>query len=203
MYNCSVIVVNLSAQMMKRDLLTFCDVIVNDASGIRTSLICRQHSTHPEKIVLQCVRSEIAASRIRYLKDNGYTLGLEEDIQFRMCDGENLEITFDLNLGLVDIGEDGILRLCYFSHLDTAQFVGDLFLVDERAQSQEPVFSGDLYFNVGSVKQRPPRTGCIKITLPKVKRTKIVVTSSVVRLFVCCFNCFHIPFLPVVSGTLH
>ncbi|XP_078338073.1 uncharacterized protein LOC111133637 isoform X1 [Crassostrea virginica] len=162
-----VIVVNLSAQMMKRDLLTFGDVIVNDASGIRTSLICRQHSTHPEKIVLQCVRSEIAASRIRYLKDNGYTLGLEEDIQFRMCDGENLEITFDLNLGLVDIGEDGILRLCYFSHLDTAHFVGDLFLVDERAQSQEPVFSGDLYFNVGSVKQRPPRTGCIKITLPK------------------------------------
>ncbi|XP_061163086.1 uncharacterized protein LOC133172252 [Saccostrea echinata] len=162
-----IVVVNLSGHIMKRDLCNFADDIISNASESRTSLICRQHSTRPEKITIQCVREEDVESRIRHLKDNGYTLGLQEDIQFGMCDGETLEITFDLNIGLVDIGEDGVLRLHYFDYLDTARMFGDLFLVDERAQSQEPLFSGDLYYNVGSVKQRPPRTGCFKITLPK------------------------------------
>lgn len=160
--------VKLSGQTLKKDLRNIADVVVNDARESRTFLICRQHSTHPEKITIQCVPAENADSRIRHLKDSGYTLGVGEDIQFGMGDGETLEITFDSNIGLVDIGEDGILRLHYFSYLDTAIYSGDLFLVDERAQSQEPIFSGDLYYNVGAVKQRPPRTGYFKVTLPKV-----------------------------------
>lgn len=160
--------VKLSGQTLKKDIRSIADVVVNDARESRTFLICRQHSTHPEKITIQCVPAENADSRIRHLKDSGYTLGVGEDIQFGMCDGETLEITFDSNIGLVDIGEDGILRLHYFSYLDTAIYSGDLFLVDERAQSKEPIFSGDLYYNVGAVKQRPPRTGYFKVTLPKV-----------------------------------
>jgi hypothetical protein len=163
-----IIVVKLSEQTLKRDLRSIADVIVNDARESRSSLICRQHSTHPEKIIIQCVPVDRVDSRVRHLKDSGYTLAVGEGCQFGMFDGETLEITFDSNIGLVDIGEDGILRLHYFAYLDTAVYSGDLFLVDERAQSQEPIFSGDLYYNVGAIKQRPPRTGYFKVTLPKV-----------------------------------
>lgn len=188
---------------MKRDLCAFGDVLSNDACGTRTSLICRQHSKQQEKIAIQCVCSEVAASRIKHLEDNGYTYGWEKDIQFGMCDGETLEITFDLNLGLVDIGEDGVLRMYYFSYLDTAEFAGDLFLVDERAQSQEPLFSGDLYYNVGAVKQRPPRSGCLKVTLPKVWPSMYFAFNDDFFSNVHMIGSSLFDFLPVVSGTIH
>lgn len=141
--------------------------LTNHTNETKVTIICKQKADNVHDTYIHCVRSTSVKSRIMELHSMGYTEGPPESPEFYLLDGDEINLDFDVNIKFNSwLGDKPTLK--FYSNMDSARLSGNLEPVDEKAQSKDTMFHGNLIYSIGNRPKMLPYTGSLVVYLPKV-----------------------------------
>lgn len=96
--------------------------------------------------------------------NQGYKDGLEEMVEFGLCDME--EVIFNVNGNIKYVF--GVIQMSFFLNIDFVWFCVEIDVVNKKVQFFSRIYQGNLVYNVGDMLQFLLRSGFFLIYFLKV-----------------------------------
>lgn len=115
--------------------------------------------------------------------NQGYKDGLEEMVEFGLCDME--EVIFNVNGNIKYVF--GVIQMSFFLNIDIVQFCVKIDVVNKKVQFFSRIYQGNLVYNVGDMLQFLLRSGFFLIYILKVCLiSKIIIVSKIMYINMKC-----------------
>lgn len=115
--------------------------------------------------------------------NQGYKDGLEEMVEFGLCDME--EVIFNVNGNIKYVF--GVIQMSFFLNIDFVWFCVEIDVVNKKVQFFSRIYQGNLVYNVGDMLQFLLRSGFFLIYFLKVCLiSKIIIVSKIMYINMKC-----------------